>query len=578
MGAMYKPVCLMVALALASPEATADGIFLNAKGQADAARIEGLIKPARLERAGAKVFVRGRIVDAHAIPRGYVVQFQPSWMVGTRQVWAREAVALENDVIQQLSLEVDSHLDLQLLLSSRDEGNPAAPAAQRVRAPIGSPAWHARLARILNPAGPTEPPAETAALVHRGWVMFGLIEEPSPVYPTDAAGQAAYKRYLEAAQARFVAQFKAGGADILNPRSRSASGADAMQGLVYGAARARRYSWDDKDDLTLDQATLQQPRGPGEGKDLMERAVIAASFLCRLADTPETGPRQRCPAGQPCVTEPLLLPTGQRLAYFGIDARSRLLSIIDAAAPGVPDVNAMFEPSALPLEPAERALMALRVLEDCRPTWGHGAERFVRMLVGFVGEPPASASKAQLALRNDVRRTLMANLRPDLSRLREPELSSRSADAIQERKVFAGFLFNEDPALRAVAQSILFDGGSVHDFIDEGAVGDLFSVATSPDTPEGDAGPEPRRTTRRYAVMTLMALGTLADPKHPTTVGSHPLARQILERIRQIRASKAAGTASVGQARFLDTLRGRPGEDDAEIGGHIKRFAALLGS
>jgi hypothetical protein len=575
---MYKPVCLMVALALASPEATADGIFLNAKGQAEAARIEGLIRPARLERAGAKVFVRGRIVDAHAIPRGYVVQFQPSWMVGTRQVWAREAVALESDVIQALGIEVDSHLDLQLLLSSRDEGNPAAPAAQRVRAPIGSPAWHARLARILNPAGPTEPPAETVALAHRGWVMYALIEEPSPVYPTDAAGQAAYKRYLEAAQARFIAQVKAGGADLLNPRSRSGSGADAMQGLVYGAARARRYSWDDKDDLTLDKATLQQPRGPGEGKDLMARAMIAASFLCRLADTPETGARQRCPAGQPCVAEPLLSPTGQRIAYFGMDARGRLLSIIEAAAPGVPDVNAMFEPSALPLEPAESALMALRVLEDCRPTWGHGAERFVRMLIGFAGEPPASAKKAQLALRDETRRTLMASLRPDLSRLREPELSRRRADAAEARQVFAGFLSSEDPALRAAAWSLIFDGGTVHDFIDEGAVDDLFGIAMNPETPEGGDGPEPQRTTRRYAVTLLMALGTLADPKHPTTVGSHPLARQILERIRRIRASKAAGTASAGESRLLDTIRRRLGEDDAEVGRHLKRFAALLGS
>lgn len=575
---MRKPVGLLLALALASTEAAADGIFLNAKGQADAARIEALIRPARLERAGAKVFLRGRIVDAHAIPRGYVVQFQPSWMAGTRQVWAREAVTLESDVIQQLGVEVDSYLDLQLLLSSRDEVNPAAPAAQRVRAPIGSPAWRARLARILAPSGPTEPAGETAALVHRGWILFGLIEEPSPVVPTDAAGQAAYQRYLEAAQARFIAQIKAGGVDILHPRARSLAGADAMKGLVYGAARGKRYGWDDKDDLTVDKTTLQQPRGPGEGKDLMERAVIAASFLCRLADTPQTGARQRCPAGQPCVTEPVLQPTGQRIAYFGMDARTRLLSIVDDAAPGVPDVNAMFEPSALPIEPAESALMALRVLEDCRPTWGHAAERIVRSLSMFVGELPANASKAQGDLRGEARRILMANLRPDLSGLREPELAGRSADAVEERNVFGSFMFNEDPALRAVARSIVFDGGTVHDFVEADAVDSLFGVAMKPDTPEGGDGPEPRRTTRRYAVTMLIALGTLADLKHPTVAGSHPLAQQILERVRRIRASKAAGTASMGQARFLETLGRRPGEDDAEVGRHIKRFAALLGS
>jgi hypothetical protein len=172
----------------------------------------------------------------------------------------------------------------------------------------------------------------------------------------------------------------------------------------------------------------------------------------------------------------------------------------------------------------------------------------------------------------------MASLRPDLSRLREPELSRRRADAAEARQVFAGFLSSEDPALRAAAWSLILDGGTVHDLIDEGAVDDLFGIAMNPETPEGGDGPEPRRTTRRYAVTLLMALGTLADPKHPTTVGSHPLARRILERIRRIRASKAAGTASAGESRLLDTIRRRLGEDDAEVGRHLKRFAALLGS
>lgn len=573
---MHTPVWVVMALALASAEVAADGIFLNAKGQAEAARIEGLIRPARLERAGARVFLRGRIVDAHAVPRGFVVQFQPSWMVGARHVWARDAVTLESDVIQMLSVEVDSYLDLQLLLSSRDDANPAAPAAARVRAPFGSPAWRARLARILDPAGPTEPAMETASLVHRGWLMFSLIEEPAPVYPTDAAGQAAFKRYLEAAQARHVAQIKAGGADILHPFARAATGEDAMTGLVYGAARARRYRWDDKDDPTLDKATRQPPPGPGEGKDLAERAVIAASFLCRLADTPETGARQRCPAGQPCVTEPLLQPTGQRIAYFGSAARLRLLSIVESAAPGVPDLGAMFEPAALPIEPAEGALMALRVLDDCRPTWGQGAGRLARSLIALAGDPPASASKPQRTLRDEARRTLLASLRPDLSRLREPARSNRSAEAVELRRVFSSLLFDTDPALRAVAQTIVVDGGTVHDIVDDHAIDGLWGVGLGRDVPDGGDGPEPPRTTRRDAVTMLMLLGTLADPKHPTTPGSHPTARRIIEGIRRIRASKAAGTASWGESRLLELLARRPAEVDGELGRHLQRFIALL--
>lgn len=578
MAAMRTPVWVVMMLALASTEAAADGIFLNAKGQADAARIEALIRPARLEHAGARVFIRGRIVDAHAVPRGFVVQFQPSWMAGARHVWARDAVTLESDVIQMLGVEVDSQLDLQLLLSSRDDANPAAPAAERVRAPIGSPAWRARLARILNPAGPTEPPVETASLLHRGWLMFGLIEEPAPMYPIDAAGQAAYKRYLEAAQARHIARIKEGGADILHPFSRAAAGADAMKGLVYGAARAKRYSWDDKDDPTLDKATSRLPRGPGEGKDLVERAVIAASFLCQLADTPQTGARQRCPAGQPCVAEPLLQPTGQRIAYFGSDARLRLLSIIDEAVPGVPDLSAMAEPAALPIEPAEAALMALRVLDDCRPTLGYGAERFARTLIQFAGEPPAGASQAQRTLRDEARRALLAGLGPDLSKLREPERARRAADVAELRRAFSSFLFDVEPERRAVAQSIVLDGGTVHDVVDDHGVDGLWGVALGLDTPEGGADPEPRRPTRRGVVTMLMLLGTLADPAHPTTPGSHPLAKQIVERIHRIRARKAAGEGSMGEAKFLDSLGRRPGEEGGELGRHLKRFAAVLGS
>ncbi len=565
---------VVAAVAVVSGEASADGVFLNARGQAQRAKIEALVRPAKIERAGPRVFIRGRLVDAHPRPGGYVVQFQPSWQVGTRQVFAKDAVPIESDVIQMLGIDVDSHLDLQLALSSRDDANRAAPPAQRTRAPIGSPAWHTRLGRILHADGPTEPPRETGGLVHRGWVMFHLVEDPPP---GDTADPPASARYLAAAQARFLARIQAGGVDLLHPSARTAHGDDAVRGLIYGAARARRYAWADQDDPTIDAEMLGAARGPGEGKDLSERAVIAASYLCGLAETPRQGPRQRCPAGQACVPEPVLQPTGERIAQFGADARTGVLSVLDNARAGVPDVIAMYEPAAMPVEPAEAAQMALRVLERCQPIWDPDGARVVASLIPLAGELPPGATAAQRALRTEARRALIANLRPDFAAVRAPELAKRRADAHEMRRAFSTLVIADDPELRATAQSIVLDGGAVQDVVSEDLVDWLFAIALNPTAPEGDGSAEPR-ASRRWAITMLMVLGTLADPKHPTAPGSHPIAQRILERVRAIRAAKAASTAGQGQLTFLVLLGKRAGESDGAAAPHVRRFAKLMGS
>src|SRR6185436_11926412 len=101
----------------------------------------------------------------------------------------------------------------------------------------------------------------------------------------------------------------------------------------------------------------------------------------------------------------------------------------------------------------------------CRPIWDHDAGRVVQTLIKLAGELPADAPPAQRALRTEARRSLIANLRPELSAVREPELAKRRADLTEMRREFSTLIIDEDPAMRAVAQSIVLDGGSVNDVI-----------------------------------------------------------------------------------------------------------------
>lgn len=593
----FSIVLALGAFLTTGADASADTIWLNEKGLAQKAAIAEGIKPARLFDDSNGLYIRCRILGARPAAWGSgppTIQFEAWSPKGADDAeWSAMPYELGGDVIASIQHEVDGHLDLQLMLSSRDEADGAGATA-----PMGTAPWRLRMRRALDPGnalgsvvarpGVPEAKPETAAelarISHRGWVIYQLAEDPLPTVPLpdDAAGRQAYDRYMADRLKRHQDQLKADGLNLLHPRSLGRSGREAILMLIDGIARAEKYRFvaTRQERESRDPAVVPAlPPGmdpTGVPKDFIERATVAAGFLCTLVEMPHSSAPSRA----------LIAPGGDRYARYGLEARDALISILEQADPDRPvpteAARRMSPQAALPVDAAERAIAALRVVTNYATFWEaeRDARRFVRALVVLARDGPPGSPPARTVLSLAARNTLVRTLRPDRAERADPrapelggaERAAREADAPTFRAAMDGFFTDPDPAIREAVQVVMAHAGYV-DIASPRVIDELFGLATGDSIPES-ADRNVRRATRRYAITVLTVLGCLADPD--ATDADKATADRVFARLQLVRDQVEAGQGSKAQADFLTLLPELHRRvDDPELRSRAKRFLVL---
>lgn len=588
-----------VALLLGAHEAAADTIYFNARGEAQREQIARGIQPAQLYQDENGLYVRCRILSATPAAWGGGVptlQIEAWSRVGRdRFVWSAQPFTVDMSFVRRVDHEVDSHLDLQLMLSSRDEPD----------APIGSSAWATRLRRVLDPDGSgglsrgpalrPETPEERRQVTHRGWVLYTLVEEPEPAVREGSPAE--LDRLREERHRRMEAELRADGIDVLHPRMLVRPARQAVWSLIEGIARAEKYRFLAERQRTDEVPPVPPGAGRRVGRDFVERATIAAGFLCTLAEAdvpPRADPR--------APFEPLPM----RYRRFGLEARDAILTILEEADPDRLTVGASdaeieeyarrmdadraaelaaqlrarksghVGPAAmLALDPAELGMAAMRVIQEFETFWyaDADAERLARALLRLARRPERGASPKRQVLSLEARETLVRMLRPDLrgNVFRAGEAQVRAAEAGRFRAVFDGFVGDPDPAVREAVQAVLAHAGYVA-VSTEKAVQELFSLATGEGVPD-DAPRDVRRATRRYAITILTVLGGLADPEVPASEEDRALAELVFSRLQTVRDRVEAGVGTEGQREFLSMLPELPERvDEPSLRSRISRF------
>lgn len=598
-----------LAVLIGGREASADTIYLNARGLAQREQIEQGIQPARLFDDANGVYLRCRIVSS--TPAAYggglpTLQVEAWSPVGPdRYVWSAQPYTIGMGFVRSIEHEVDSHLDLQLMLSSRDEPD----------APIGSSSWAARLRRVLDPGGalhlssgaalPAETEEERRRVTRPGWVLFRLIDDPDPMLPdtTGAGGdrlREEYDRVLQERQRRVEAELRADGLDALHPRRLVQPARQAVWALLEGIARSQKFRFLADRQARNDQPPPVPARRDGRiGRDFAERATIAAGFLCTLAEVP---------APERPDLRAVIPPLAVRYSDFGLEARDALLTVLEAADPDnlvvgtsgreIDDFAARMDhdgagalaaqlkaraaarmaPAAvLALEPAETAMAAMRVIQEFETFWYADADarRLSRALLRVARQPGPGASPARFALGLEARETLVRMLRPDMRgdafRNRPDEGRVRAAEAGRFRAVLDAFFTDPDPAIREAVQAVLAHAGYVPVSTDA-ALDELFSLATGDGVPD-DAPRDVKRATRRYAITILTVLGGLADPRVPASEEDRHVAERVFERLEVVRDRVEAGMGTEGQRELLGMLPELPERvDEPSLRGRIGRF------
>lgn len=595
-----------VALLLGGSTASADTIYLNPRGLAQREQIAQGIQPAQLFDDANGLYLRCRIISSTPAAWGSgrpTLQIEAWSLAGPgRYVWSAQPYTIGMDIVASIHHEFDSHLDLQLMLSSRDEPD----------APIGSPAWAARMNRVLDPGGavglsraarpqPAETAAERAGITRTGWVLHHLVEDPLPVLPAAGAGAAAraeYDRLLAERQTRIDADLRANGMDVLHPRSLVLPARDAILGLVEGIARAEKFRFLAERQARHDQPPPLPARANRRiGRDFVERATIAAGFLCTLAEAPAPErPDERAILEAPAV----------RYMRYGREARDGLLTVLEAANPmhvplgaGDAEIRDFAErmdregaaalaaqlrsrpgprlsPAAtLALEPAELAMAAMRVIQEFETFWYADADarRLASALVALARIPDAGASPMAQELSLEARETLVRMLRPDLrgDALRAEEARIRLTESARFREVLDPFFTDADPAVREAMQTVVAHAGFVPVSTDK-AVEELFSLATGDGVPD-DTSREMRRASRRYAITVLTLLGGLADPDAPGSADDREVAERVFARLQSVRDSVEAGQGTRGQSELLGMLPELPERiNEPALRGRVARF------
>jgi hypothetical protein len=564
------------ALLASSGAARADTIWLNPKGMAEKDDIQAAIAPAKvLLDANGLGYVRCRILGATpgTPPQVQFEAWSPKGADGGE--WSAQPYQLSADRIKSITHEIDGHLDLQLMLSSRD----AADASGKT-APIGTPAWRTRMRRAIDPdnrlgsladtegrdPAPPETQAELDRITHRGWVIHRLAVEPPFNAPEDAAGRAEYDRLMAERLEKQGEEFRSAGGDLLHPRGLQRTGRDALISLIEGIARAEKYKFlaDRQEAENADPNVV--PRLPAGANPLhvptsfVARATVAAGFLCTLAEMPH-------PTTPPTS---VVLPPGYVYWTYGREARDALISILEQANPDRPTASSpgrLSLQASLPVDAAEKAIAAMRVVNNYSTFWEvepTDVQRFVRALVMLARQVPTGASSRHNDLMLEARATLVRTLRPDVegpasplrgSSNRRPvgkELDTRSADAATFRAALDGFFTDPDPTIREAVQAVLADAGYNH--VGSGKVAeDLFSLATGDSIPETTSREE-RRASRRYAITMLTVLGCLWDPRGSASPADKEVGRAVFEKLQRIRTQVETGQGSKGQVEFLELL------------------------
>lgn len=608
-SALGSFVVALGAALLAADRAAADTIYFNDRGLRQRAQIEQGIAPARLFEDQHGLYLRGRIVAATpgAVGGGRPTIVVEAWSrVGDRFVWSAQPITIGMDWVAFVEHEVDSHLDLQLIVSSRDEPD----------APIGTAEWRARLRRVLDPGGevglsedrsnvrPPERPEDRARVTHPGWLLFDLVEEP-PLLPPPADGRDAarlqqeYEQLSTDRQRRLEVDLQRGGINVLHPRSIGRTATQGVWSLLQGIARAKRYPFLAQRMERHDEVP-PAPRGAaarGMGKDFVQRATIVLGLMCSLADVPTRGAEE---AGRA-----LVVPPGLRYARFGREARDALLAALETANPDreapVPAAPpARLSPqAALPLEPSDLGMAAMRIVQEFETFWSRArregrtwvadgdasrddeTRRLVRALLALARDdgsvPPV--------LSHEARRTLVRLLRPDVAippslvwgeqRLTPEMVAKMHASAVHFREAMESFFSDSDPAVRAAARSVVEHAAFVSTprVIDE-----LFGMATGDSVPEETAR-DARRASRRYALTVLTILGTLDDPDAPSSHDEEQAARDretsrdVFERLQRVRDRVEEGHGSQGERELVELLPELPSRiDEARLSERVSRF------
>ncbi|MCO5165954.1 MAG: hypothetical protein M9894_06255 [Planctomycetes bacterium] len=601
----------LCAALVAADRALADTIYFNDRGLRQRAQIEQGIAPARLFQDEHGLYLRGRILSATP---GSLGGARPTLVVeawsrsGDRFAWSSQPYTIGMDLVAFIDHEVDSHLDLQLIVSSRDEPD----------APIGTAEWRARIRRVLDPGGevgmsedrstvrPRERPEERARVTHPGWLLFDLVEEPPLLPPPEAGPDAArlgqeFERIMADRQRRFEEDLQRSGVNVLHPRSIGRPAGQAVWSLLQGIARAKRYPALAQRIDRSDEAP-PAPRGPaarGMGKDFVQRATIVLGLMCMLADVPTRGAEE---AGRAVVE-----PPGLRYARFGREARDALLAALETANPDHAGTGGqalempmrMSPAAALPVDPSDLGLAAMRIVQEFETFWSRArregrswvadddlsrdeeTRRLVRALLALARDdgsvPPVLAHEA--------RRTLVRLLRPDVAippslmwgdqRLTPEMVAKMHASAVHFREAMEASFSDADPAVRAAARSVVEHAAFVSSprVIDE-----LFGMATGDSVPD-DAPRDARRASRRYALTVLTILGTLDDPEVPSSsdeeqaARDRETARDVFERLQRVRDRVEDGHGSRGERELVELLPDLPGRiDEARLSERVSRF------
>lgn len=582
-------------LLVGARQASADTIYLNARGAAQREQIQQGIQPARLFDDSNGVYLRCRIISAtpaawgSGLPTLQVEAWSP---VGPeRYVWSAQPYTIDMSFVRLVEHEVDSHLDLQLMLSSRDEPD----------APIGSPAWRTKILRVLDDA---ETPDERRAVTRAGWIFHQLVDDPAPILP-DTTGRggdqlrAEFDRVQQERKLRMEAELRADGLDALHPRRVGQTARQAIWGLIEGMARSEKFRF-----LAERQARHDQPPPvpPGMGRSVarsfVERATIAAGFLCTLSEVPM--PERIDPRA-------VIEPPAARYARFGFEARDALLTVLEAADPEHLVVGtdpreideyarrmdaagaaalaaqlkarsaARMDPAAvLALEPADSAMAAMRVLTEFETFFYADADarRVARALLRLARRP--AAARYDLGLK--ATETLVRMLRPDMVRtargasaMKADEAAIRGREAARFRAVLDEFVTDPDPDTRAAVQRVMTHAGLVPVSTDA-AIDELFSLATGEGVPM-DAPREVKRATRRYAITVLTVLGGLADPRVPASEEDRAVAERVFGRLQVVRDRVEAGFGTEGQRELLGMLPDLPERvDEPALRVRVGRF------
>lgn len=577
------------ALLSTGSEASADTIFLNDKGLEALAEITEAIKPARpFMDASGVAFIRCRILAARS-GDPCTIQFEAWSPKGADDAdWSARPYEIGADMIKSVQHEVDGHLDLQLMLSSRDEQDGSGKTA-----PIGTPAWATRMRRALDPNNalgmvvdrpgvaptPPETEAELNRVTHRGWLIHRLAVEPILSIPSDVAGRREYDRLMAERQKKQLEEFQRDGLNVLHPRTLARSGREALVMLIEGIARAEKYRFlaARQEAENRDKATVPEMPSGIDTTDVptgfVARATFAAGFVCSFAEMPQS--------------------SGQYWAY-GREARDALITILEQANPDKPTPTAppgrLSVQAALPVDAAEKATAAMRVVVNYATFWeaeARDVRRYLRALLMLARTGPDGSSPRRDDLVKAARATLVRTLRPDLNTPPAPglrmggardlaaEQSKRTESADTFRAALDPFITDPDPSVREAVQAVLAHAmynapGS------EAVIDELFGLATGDAIPES-ADRDARRASRRYAITILTVLGCLSDPRSRASQQDRDAGKRVFERLQLIRTQVETGNGSKGQAEFLALLPElhRRITDDPDLSDRAARFLVL---